>query len=111
MSFNKGYELKKFEAHWEKLRIEYAAAGMTEDAIQKMYDYGDDSDYIPYTIKLTRNSQIFSGCFFFIAHIGKNSADGYAPNEDENAQKKLSNIALLYTKYSNRYTHHKTYTV
>ena len=39
MSFNKGYELKKFEAHWEKLRIEYAAAGMTEDAIQKMYDY------------------------------------------------------------------------
>ena len=39
MSFNKGLELKKFEAHWEKLRIEYAAAGMTEDAIQKMYDY------------------------------------------------------------------------
>ena len=39
MSFNKGYELKKFEAHWKKLRIEYAAAGMTEDAIQKMYDY------------------------------------------------------------------------
>ena len=39
MSFNKGYELKKFEAHWEKLRIEYAAAGMTEEAIQKMYNY------------------------------------------------------------------------
>ena len=39
MSFNKGYELKEFEAHWEKLRIEYATAGMTEDAIQKMYDY------------------------------------------------------------------------
>ncbi len=39
MSFNKGYELKKFEAHWEKLRIEYAAAGMTKEAIQKMYDY------------------------------------------------------------------------
>ncbi len=39
MSFNKGYELKRFEAHWEKLRIEYAAAGMTKEAIQKMYDY------------------------------------------------------------------------
>ena len=39
MSFNKGYELKKFEAHWEKLHIEYEDAGMTEDAIQKMYDY------------------------------------------------------------------------
>ena len=39
MSFNKGYELKKFEAHWEKLCVEYATAGMTEDAILKMYDY------------------------------------------------------------------------
>ena len=39
MSFNNGLELKKFEAHWEKLRVEYAAAGMAEDAIQKMYDY------------------------------------------------------------------------
>ena len=39
MSFNKGYELKKFEARWEKLRIEYASAGMTEEVIQKMYDY------------------------------------------------------------------------
>ena len=39
MSFNKVYELKKFEAHWEKLCIEYATAGMTGDAIQKMYDY------------------------------------------------------------------------
>ena len=28
MAFNKGYELKKFEARWEKLRIEYAAAGI-----------------------------------------------------------------------------------
>ena len=46
MAFNKGYELKKFEAHWEKLRIEYAAAGMAEDAIQKMYDY-DRSSSIP----------------------------------------------------------------
>ena len=26
MGFNKGYELKKFEAHWAKLRVEYAAA-------------------------------------------------------------------------------------
>ena len=49
--------------------------------------YGDDSDYIPCTIKLTRNSWIFSGCFFFIAQIGKNSADHYAPNKDENTQK------------------------
>ncbi len=39
MAFNKGYELKKFEARWAKLHIEYASAGMSEDAIQQMYDY------------------------------------------------------------------------
>ena len=39
MAFNKGYELKKFEARWAKLHIEYTAAGMSEDAIQQMYDY------------------------------------------------------------------------
>ena len=39
MAFNKGYELKKFEARWEKLHIEYAAAGMSEDTIRQMYDY------------------------------------------------------------------------
>ena len=39
MGFNKGYELKKFEVRWEKLRVEYAAAGMTEEAIQQMYRY------------------------------------------------------------------------
>ena len=49
--------------------------------------YGDDSDDIPCAIKLTRNSWIFSGCFFFIAWIGENSANSYAPNEDANAQK------------------------
>ena len=34
MKFNKGHELKKFEARWAKLHVEYAAAGMAEDAIQ-----------------------------------------------------------------------------
>ena len=38
MSFNKGYELKKFEAHWEKLRIEYAAAGMTRMLESKLVE-------------------------------------------------------------------------
>ena len=57
MSFNKGYELKKFEAHWEKLRIEYADAGMTEDAIQKMYEYdlavfNDDRAHHRYDVEI-----------------------------------------------------------
>lgn len=71
-------------------------------ATQRLFaTYGDDSDYIPCAIKSTRNSWIFSGCFFFIAQIGKNSADSYAPNKDENAPKSyqilsyaIQNIAI-----------------
>ena len=39
MSFNYGLEKKKFETAWAKLRRDYLAAGMSEDAIQKMYEY------------------------------------------------------------------------
>ena len=62
MSFNKGYELKKFEAHWEKLRIEYAAAGMTEDAIQKMYDY-DRQQFNAERAHLERTQELSTGTF------------------------------------------------
>ena len=49
--------------------------------------HGAGSNHIPCAIKLTRNSWIFSDCFFFIAQIGENGANCYAPNKDENAQK------------------------
>ena len=68
MSFNKGYELKKFEAHWGKLRIEYAAAGMTEDAIQKMYDY---------------DRQQFNSERTFIERTQKFTAPAYESSEEE----------------------------
>ena len=68
MSFNKGYELKKFEAHWEKLRIEYAAAGMTEEAIQKMYDY----DRLQFNSKRT-----------FIERTQEFTAPAYESSEEE----------------------------
>ena len=70
MSFNKGYELKKFEAHWEKLRIEYAAAGMTEDAIQKMYDY-DRQQFNAEHAHLERTQEL--------------STDTFECSEDENS--------------------------
>ena len=70
MSFNKGYELKKFEAHWEKLRIEYAAAGMTEDAIQKMYDY-DRQQFNAERAHLERTQEL--------------STDTFECSEDENS--------------------------
>ncbi len=70
MSFNKGYELKKFEAHWEKLRIEYAAAGMTEDAIQKMYDY---------------DRQQFNAERAHLERMQELSTDTFECSEDENS--------------------------
>ena len=70
MSFNKGYKLKKFEAHWEKLRIEYAAAGMTEDAIQKMYDY-DRQQFNAERAHLERTQEL--------------STDKFECSEDENS--------------------------
>ena len=70
MSFNKGYELKKFEAHWEKLRVEYAAAGMAEDAIQKMYDY-DRQQFNAERTHLERTQEL--------------SADTFECSEDENS--------------------------
>ena len=70
MSFNKGYELKKFEAHWEKLRIEYAAAGMTKEAIQKMYDY-DRQQFNAERAHLERTQEL--------------STDTFECSEDENS--------------------------
>ena len=70
MSFNKSYELKKFEAHWEKLRIEYAAVGMAEDAIQKMYDY-DRQQFNAERTHLERTQEL--------------STDTFECSEDENS--------------------------
>ena len=54
--------MKKFEAHWEKLRIEYAAAGMTEDAIQKMYDY-DRQQFNAERAHLERTQELLTDTF------------------------------------------------
>ena len=62
--------MKKFEAHWEKLRIEYAAAGMTEDAIQKMYDY-DRQQFNAERAHLERTQEL--------------STDTFECSEDENS--------------------------
>lgn len=39
MEFNYGLEKKKFDAEWARLRKEYEAAGMSEAAIQEIYEY------------------------------------------------------------------------
>lgn len=39
MSFNNGRERKKFEKAWKMMRKEYRKAGMSEENIEKMYQY------------------------------------------------------------------------
>ena len=39
MSFNNGYEMRKFERQWERERKIMLEAGMDEDSINKMLDY------------------------------------------------------------------------
>ena len=39
MGFNYGFEKKKFDLEWERLRKEYKAAGMSDLAIQKIYEF------------------------------------------------------------------------
>ena len=39
MSFNNGNERRKLNAKWEKLRVQYREAGMSEEAIQAMYEF------------------------------------------------------------------------
>ena len=39
MSFNNGNERRKLNAKWAHLRVQYRKAGMSEDAIQAMYEF------------------------------------------------------------------------
>ena len=39
MSFNNGNERRKLNAKWEHLRVQYHEAGMSEEAIQAMYEF------------------------------------------------------------------------
>ena len=39
MKFNNGSERVRLENRWKKLRIQYREAGMSEDAIQAMYQF------------------------------------------------------------------------
>ena len=42
MKFNNGSERVRLEKRWKKLRIQYREAGMSEDAIQAMYQFDLD---------------------------------------------------------------------
>ncbi len=41
MGFNNGFEHVRLENKWKKLRIQYLEAGMSEEAIQEMYNFDD----------------------------------------------------------------------
>ena len=57
MNYNSGNARRNFYAKWDKLREEYQAAGMKEDAIQKMYEYdlavfNDDRAHHRYDVEI-----------------------------------------------------------
>lgn len=39
MGFSYAFEKRKFDEEWERLRLEYKAAGMPEQVIQTLYDF------------------------------------------------------------------------
>lgn len=57
MNYNSGNARRNFYAKWDKIREEYRAAGMNEDAIQKMYEYdlavfSDDRAHHRYDVEI-----------------------------------------------------------
>ena len=60
MGFNNGLERVRLENQWKKLRIQYRAAGMSEEAIQAMYEFdfqivNSEQTYYRHTVDLTIN--------------------------------------------------------
>lgn len=49
MGFNNGFEHVRLENKWKKLRIQYREAGMSEEAIQEMYNF--DMQRLDYALK------------------------------------------------------------
>lgn len=60
MGFNYAREIKKFKNKWERLRIEYRNAGMSEEAIGKIYEY----DYSVFKKNRTYYRRRHSASFF-----------------------------------------------
>ena len=61
MSFNYGYEKRKFDLLWEKQRKEYLALGMPEEAVDEMYRFdldvfNRDRAYITHTQRMPDTS-------------------------------------------------------
>lgn len=63
MNYNSGNARRNFYAKWVKLREEYQAAGMKEDAIQKMYEYdlavfNDDRAHHRYDVEIPNGCKV-----------------------------------------------------
>ena len=58
MGFNNGLERVRLENQWKKLRVQYRAAGMSEEAIQAMYEFdlsvlNDERAYVDNTVAVS----------------------------------------------------------
>ena len=58
MGFNNGLERIRLENQWKKLRVQYRAAGMSDEAIQAMYEFdfqvvNSEQTYYRHTVDLS----------------------------------------------------------
>ena len=73
MNYNSGNARRNFYAKWDKLREEYQAAGMKEDAIQKMYEYdlavfNDDRAHHRYDVEIP-NAEDFENRNDYVEYV------------------------------------------
>ena len=66
MEFHNGIERRKLNSTWKRLRIQYREAGMSEEAIQSMYEYdlsvlNSERAYISHTVKICEPSDEDTG--------------------------------------------------
>lgn len=75
MGFNNGLEKKKFEAQWNRLRVEYTASGMDESTITAIYEF--DCQTFNSNRRYAEHTQAISHQIF--------SDDGDEASEDKSA--------------------------
>lgn len=74
MEFNNGNERRKLNKKWERLRVQYQQAGMSEDAIQAMYDFdlgvlNSERSYVANTLAIVDDGDDNTGRKTFAAKL------------------------------------------
>ena len=86
MGYQVGHEIRKMEKEWEKLRVDYKAAGMSEEAIAQMYEFDKSA--------LKSNRRFYEKAVLCHDYHIENS-DGDAVKNEMSSQVKRRNLDAL----------------